>query len=70
MKLDQFPEAIRPHLIPKPGGEMVYRCLGCRKEHGIETLLYTCPDCGRVLLLHVTGPAHVRLDAALIPPGA
>ena len=52
MKLDQFPEAIRPHLIPKPDGEMIYRCLGCQKEHGIETLLYTCPDCGSVLLLH------------------
>ena len=51
MNLDQFPEAIQPHLIPKPGGEMIYRCLGCRKEHGIETLLYTCPDCGSVLLL-------------------
>jgi threonine synthase len=52
VKIDQFPEAIRPHLIPKPGGEMIYRCLGCRKEYGIETLLYTCPDCGSVLLLH------------------
>jgi len=51
VKLERFPEAVRPHLMPKPGGEMIYRCLGCRKEHGIETLLYTCPDCGSVLLL-------------------
>ena len=52
MKRDPFPETIRSYLIPKPDGEMVYRCLGCQKEHGIETLLYTCPDCGSVLLLH------------------
>jgi DNA-directed RNA polymerase subunit RPC12/RpoP len=44
--------AIRAHLIPEPGGEVVYRCLGCHAEHGIESLLYTCPDCGQVLLLH------------------
>ncbi|MFO7716745.1 threonine synthase [Desulfosarcina sp.] len=55
MKLDQFPEAIRPHLIPEPGGEMIYRCLGCNAQHGIESLLYTCPDCGSVLLLHDRG---------------
>jgi threonine synthase len=52
VKLDQFPDAIRAHLIPEPGGEVVYRCLGCHTEHGIESLLYTCPDCGQVLLLH------------------
>ncbi|BBO82945.1 threonine synthase [Desulfosarcina ovata subsp. sediminis] len=52
MKIDQFPETIRPHLIPKPGGELIYRCLGCQAEHSIESLLYTCPDCGQVLLIH------------------
>ena len=52
MKIDQFPETIRPHLIPEPGGDMIYRCLGCQAEHGITSLLYTCPDCGQVLLLH------------------
>lgn len=30
---------------------MRYRCLGCGKNHGIDELLYTCPDCGEVLLL-------------------
>jgi threonine synthase len=30
---------------------MIYRCLGCGLESGIETLLYTCPECGQVLLL-------------------
>ena len=52
MRHDQFPEEIRPHLVPEPGGELIYRCLGCRTEHGIESLLYTCPDCGSVLLIH------------------
>ncbi|MCB2148292.1 MAG: threonine synthase [Deltaproteobacteria bacterium] len=52
MRHDQFPEEIRPHLVPEPGGELIYRCLGCRAEHGIESLLYTCPDCGSVLLIH------------------
>ena len=52
MNIDLLPEKIRPHLIPQPGGELFYRCLGCQREHGIATLLYTCPDCGSVLLLH------------------
>jgi threonine synthase len=52
MKLDQFPEYIRPHLIPEPKGEMRYRCLGCNNEIGIDRLLYTCPDCGSVLTLY------------------
>jgi len=52
LRHDQFPKDIRPHLIPKTGGDLVYRCLGCRAEHGIELLLYTCPDCGSVLLIH------------------
>jgi threonine synthase len=52
MKIEQFPEDIRPFLLPEPTGEMFYRCLGCRSEYGIDRLLYTCPDCGSVLLLH------------------
>src|SRR4030042_1313888 len=51
MRLDQFPEDIRPYLLPEPKGEMVYRCLGCHGELGIERLLYTCPECGSVLML-------------------
>ena len=41
VKLDQFPEFIRPHLIPEPGGNLIYRCLGCGAEHGITSLLFT-----------------------------
>ena len=33
------------------GGELIYRCLGCGKQYGIEKLLYTCPDCKQVLLI-------------------
>jgi threonine synthase len=51
VNIDHFPDHIRPHLIPEPGGELVYRCLGCQAEHGIESLLYTCPACGAVLLI-------------------
>ncbi len=52
MNTDHIPEAVRPHLMPQPGGSLFYRCLACQREHGIEALLYTCPHCGSVLLLH------------------
>jgi threonine synthase len=52
MKPHQFPSSIQPRLIPEPGGKYVYRCLGCEREYGIETLLYTCPRCKSVLLIH------------------
>jgi len=51
MQLNQFPEDIRPFLVPEPKGEMVYRCLGCQGELDIGRLLYTCPECGSVLML-------------------
>ncbi|MCG8619294.1 MAG: threonine synthase [Desulfobacterales bacterium] len=52
MKDDMFPEEIRSHLIPEPGGELYYKCLGCDAEYGIEKLLYVCPACNQVLLIH------------------
>ena len=52
MKLDDFPKDIRPYLLPAHDSNMIYRCLGCNKEYGIETLLYTCPDCGQLLLIY------------------
>ncbi len=55
-----FPDDIRPNLIPEPGGRMFYRCLGCENEFGIDNLLYTCPDCGKVLLLHVDPPDRIK----------
>ena len=51
MKPEQFPEDIRPHLIPAPTGEMVYRCLECAAEFAITELLYTCPLCRGLFLL-------------------
>lgn len=51
MKLQDFPKEIRPYLIPEKTGRLVYRCLGCDTVHGIDKLLYTCPDCGQVLLI-------------------
>jgi len=34
---------------------MIYRCLECGQEFGIQKLLYTCPDCGHVLMLYDLG---------------
>ncbi len=51
MRIENFPDEIRPHLMPAVAGELVYRCLGCDKTFGIEQLLYTCPECREVLLL-------------------
>jgi threonine synthase len=51
LKLEQFPDDIRPHLIPKPEGDLVYRCLECGAEYDISQLLYTCPKCKGLFLL-------------------
>ena len=51
MKPQDFPEDIRPLLIPKPSGRMAYHCLGCGAESSIENLAYTCPECGAVMLI-------------------
>jgi len=52
MKPSDFPSDIKDLILPAPAGEMIYRCLGCGSEHGIEELLYVCPDCGSVMMLH------------------
>ena len=59
MKIEQFPEFIRPYLIPGPAGDLVYRCLGCGDTFGIESLHYVCPECQAVLLIE--DAANVRL---------
>ncbi len=51
MKINDFPNDIRPFIIPRPKGDLCYRCLGCSKEFSIKKLLYVCPECGEVLLL-------------------
>ncbi|HPJ66200.1 MAG TPA: threonine synthase [Desulfobacteraceae bacterium] len=64
MKLDQFPEDIRTYLLPDPKGQMIYRCLSCHAEYDIDRLLYTCPECGSVLLLHDINTKHIKdIDA-------
>ncbi len=52
MKIQDFPQDIQDALIPKPSGKLIYRCLGCGQEYGIEKLLYTCPACRHVLLIY------------------
>ncbi len=52
MNLDQFPSEVRSNLIPKVRGSLIYRCLNCENEFPIDELLYVCPDCGQVLLIH------------------
>ena len=52
MKLDDFPKEIRDAILPRHAGRLIYRCLGCNREFGIAKLLYVCPDCGQVLLIH------------------
>jgi threonine synthase len=52
MNPEEFPKEIQSYLIPKIGGHLIYRCLGCEAEFGIENLLYTCPECRQVLLIH------------------
>ncbi|MFO7749015.1 MAG: threonine synthase [Desulfobacteraceae bacterium] len=51
MKPDNFPDEIRPYIVPRAKGDPVYRCLGCSSEFSIEKLLYVCPRCGEVLLI-------------------
>ena len=52
MKPADVPDDIRPYILPKPNGNLFYRCLDCRQKYGIEKLLYTCPKCGQVLLIY------------------
>jgi len=51
MKLEDFPTEIHARMMPAHSGRMVYRCLGCNSEFGIEQLLYVCPECRQVLLI-------------------
>lgn len=52
MKLDDFPKEIRSQILPRHEGRLVYRCVGCGREFGIEELLYVCPECRQVFLIH------------------
>jgi threonine synthase len=64
MRLDELSPADRELARVSPGGELVYRCLGCQGAHGIEELLYTCPDCGAVLLIEDQDFAELKRTSA------
>jgi len=48
---DYFPDDIKPHILPKVQGKLVYECLGCSAEYSMDKLLYVCPECNQVLLI-------------------
>jgi threonine synthase len=52
MKISDFPKEIQPYLIPKHHAKLYYKCLNCAGEYDIKKLLYTCPDCGKILLIY------------------
>ena len=52
MKPADFPKDIRPYVIPSHQSKLIYRCLGCERESGIEKLEYVCSECGQVLLIY------------------
>ncbi len=51
MRVEQFAPEDQKHLLPQPGGDLIYRCLDCGTAQGIDQLVYTCPECGAVLLI-------------------
>lgn len=63
MRPDQVPKPVRSYLIPSPHGEMYYECLSCSGRHDIKKLLYTCPNCGGVLLLKHEGSLEIGPQA-------
>ncbi len=60
MNPEAFPEDIQPYLIPRPTGQLTYRCLDCQASFDIKELLYTCPDCGQVLLIDDSDPDRLK----------
>ncbi len=52
MRPGDAPDDLKSRIVPEPGGRLIYRCLGCGLAAGIEKLLYTCPNCGSVLLIY------------------
>ena len=60
MKLNEFPGDIREYLVPGPSGTMFYRCLGCRGIFDSDSLLYTCPSCGGILMLSYEPTGETR----------
>ncbi|MDR2300699.1 MAG: threonine synthase [Deltaproteobacteria bacterium] len=51
MLANDFPDDLKPFLIPEVGGDMGYDCLACEARYAPDQLLYTCPACGGLLML-------------------
>jgi threonine synthase len=60
VKLDHFPDDVRPHLIPAPTGDLMYQCLECGSEFDITDLLYTCPRCRGLFMLIDKNEARLK----------
>ena len=60
MKPHDFPGDIRPYMLPSHEGKLIYRCLGCKREYGIDNLAYVCPECGQVLLIYDQNFSHLK----------
>ncbi|MDR3154878.1 MAG: threonine synthase [Deltaproteobacteria bacterium] len=52
MQPEDFPEDIRGHILPKPGGDLRYDCLKCGGSFPPDALHYVCPECGGLLLVN------------------
>jgi threonine synthase len=59
VKPQDFPIDIRPYLLPSHEGKLIYRCLDCQREYGIDKLAYVCPKCGQVLLIYDQNAARL-----------
>ena len=46
-----FQEFTMSQGFPQRRARMEYVCMNCGHRHPVDSLLYTCPDCGGVLLL-------------------
>jgi threonine synthase len=60
-----FPDDLKPFLAPTPNGEMGYDCLNCGRRHNPDRLLYTCPECGGLLML-----TDAKIDRLSEKPGS
>jgi threonine synthase len=60
VKPQDFPIDIRPYLLPSHEGKLIYRCLDCQREYGIDKLAYVCPKCGQVLLIYDQNAARLK----------
>jgi threonine synthase len=49
MRIENFPDDVKAFVAPKPSGDYRYECFGCGSRFGVESLLYTCPECKSVL---------------------